>query len=142
MRRLYDHTRPQSLRQKEESYEFIGSGRNPRGGRNNTNMMPKQAALPGPHAVSAVHYPADYGFIPDTLAEDGDPRCLGLVGEATFPGATSRLNRWACSMWDEKGPDQKILCVPITSPVELVKGLSVLPTYCGKLPTFSKSTKT
>lgn len=67
---------------------------------------------------SAVHYPADYGFIPYTLAEDGDPLdALVLVGEATFPGCMIRAKPVGVfDMWDEKGPDKKILCVPVQDP--------------------------
>lgn len=37
---------------------------------------------------TAMHYPGDYGFVPGTLAEDGDPiDILTLVDEATFPDA-------------------------------------------------------
>lgn len=67
---------------------------------------------------SAMHYPADYGFIPETLAEDGDPMdVLVLVGEATFPGCTIRAHPVGVfEMRDEKGPDAKILSVPISDP--------------------------
>lgn len=67
---------------------------------------------------SAVHYPADYGFIPETLAEDGDELdALVLVGEATFPGCVIRARPIGVfHMWDEKGPDEKILAVPISDP--------------------------
>lgn len=67
---------------------------------------------------SSVHYPADYGFIPETLAEDGDALdALVIVGEATFPGCLIRVEPvGAFEMWDEKGPDQKILCVPVSDP--------------------------
>src|SRR5690606_7557198 len=67
---------------------------------------------------SAVHYPADYGFIPDTLAEDGDELdALVLVGEATFPGCVIRARPIGVfHMWDEKGPDEKILAVPVSDP--------------------------
>lgn len=67
---------------------------------------------------SSVHYPTDYGFIPKTLAEDGDALdALVIVGEATFPGCYIRVEPVGVfEMWDEKGPDQKILCVPISDP--------------------------
>lgn len=67
---------------------------------------------------SSVHYPADYGFIPDTLAEDGDELdALVLVGEATFPGCIIRARPVGVfEMWDEKGPDEKILAVPVSDP--------------------------
>lgn len=67
---------------------------------------------------TATQYPADYGFVPGTLAEDADPLdVLVLLEEATFPG---------CHIWvrpvgvfwmrDEKGPDAKVLCVPSRDP--------------------------
>ncbi|MFL5758772.1 MAG: inorganic diphosphatase [Thermomicrobiales bacterium] len=67
---------------------------------------------------SSVHYPADYGFIPDTLAGDGDPLdILVLTQEPTFPGCMIE----ACpigglDMEDEKGKDFKVLAVPVGDP--------------------------
>jgi inorganic pyrophosphatase len=68
---------------------------------------------------SAVHYPSDYGFIMDTLAEDGDPLdALVLVWEPTFPGCVIEAKPVGLfKMWDEKGPDEKILCVPLADPL-------------------------
>jgi inorganic pyrophosphatase len=66
------------------------------------------------HLFTAMTYPADYGFIPDTLAEDGDPLdALVLLDEPTFPGVHVRA-RPVGVFWmrDEAGPDAKILCVP------------------------------
>lgn len=81
---------------------------------------------------SSVHYPADYGYIPDTLAEDGDELdALVIVGEATFPGCFIRVEPVGMfEMWDEKGPDQKILCVPIGDPQwNWVKSLEDVPPH-------------
>ncbi len=67
---------------------------------------------------SAVHFPGDYGFIPHTLAEDGDPLdALVVLGEPTFPGCliTGRVVG-ILHMTDEKGPDAKILTVPDSDP--------------------------
>lgn len=67
---------------------------------------------------SAVHFPGDYGFIPHTLAEDGDPLdALVVLGEPTFPGCliTGRVVG-IMHMTDEKGPDAKILTVPNSDP--------------------------
>lgn len=67
---------------------------------------------------SAVHYPSDYGFILNTLAGDGDPLdALVLVSEPTFPGCLIEVKPLGLfKMWDEKGRDEKILCVPISDP--------------------------
>jgi len=68
---------------------------------------------------SAVHYPMDYGFILNTLAEDEDPLdAMVLLWEPTFPGCLIEAKPiGAFKMWDEKGPDEKVLCVPIHDPV-------------------------
>lgn len=64
---------------------------------------------------TSAQYPSDYGFIPDTLAEDGDPLdALVLLEEPTFPGCHIRVKPVGVfEMWDEKGTDHKILTVPI-----------------------------
>jgi inorganic pyrophosphatase len=68
---------------------------------------------------SAVRYPSDYGFIRDTLAEDGDPLdAMVLVWEPTFPGCLIDAKPIGLfKMWDEKGRDEKILAVPLSDPV-------------------------
>jgi inorganic pyrophosphatase len=68
---------------------------------------------------SAVHYPSDYGFILDTLGGDGDPLdALVLVSAPTFPGCLIEVKPIGLfRMWDEKGRDEKILCVPVSDPV-------------------------
>jgi inorganic pyrophosphatase len=63
---------------------------------------------------TATAYPADYGYIPHTLAEDGDPiDALVLLDAPTFPGCVIEV-RPVGVFWmsDEHGPDAKLLCVP------------------------------
>jgi inorganic pyrophosphatase len=64
---------------------------------------------------TSMAYPADYGFIEGTLGEDGDPLdALVLVGEPTFPGCRIRVRVVGVfHMTDAKGPDEKIVCVPL-----------------------------
>src|SRR6266568_5764786 len=64
---------------------------------------------------TATRYPTDYGFFPETLAEDGDPLdALVLVSDPTFPGCRIRVRAIGVfHMSDEKGPDEKLLCVPL-----------------------------
>ena len=67
---------------------------------------------------SPLHYPADYGFIPRTLAEDGDHLDVLIVTyEPTFPGCLVAVRPvGVLDMTDEKGRDQKILAVPDGDP--------------------------
>lgn len=60
-----------------------------------------------------VVYPADYGFVPETLAEDGDPvDVLVLIDEPAVPGALLRVAPLALlRVRDEHGPDPKVICV-------------------------------
>lgn len=64
---------------------------------------------------TSMSYPADYGFIEGTLGADGDPLdALCLVGEPTFPGCRIRARVVGVFyMRDEKGDDEKIICVPL-----------------------------
>ena len=67
---------------------------------------------------TATRYPADYGFIEGTLGGDGDALdALVFVGEPTFPGC--RIEVRVVGMFvmrDEKGMDEKVLCVPLRDP--------------------------
>ena len=67
---------------------------------------------------SSMMYPADYGFVPETLALDGDPLdVLVLVTEPTFPGCVIEVKPIGVfHMADEKGPDEKVICVPVSDP--------------------------
>jgi inorganic pyrophosphatase len=79
---------------------------------------------------TATTYPGDYGFIEGTLAEDGDPLdVLVLVSDPTFPGCRIRVRAVGVfHMTDEKGPDDKLLCVPVGDPLwSALSDLSDIP---------------
>jgi len=67
---------------------------------------------------SSVRYPADYGFVMDTLAGDGDPLdAVVIVEEPTFPGCVMSVRPiGTLFMRDAKGEDEKILAVPAGDP--------------------------
>jgi inorganic pyrophosphatase len=67
---------------------------------------------------TSTRYPSDYGFIEDTLADDGDPLdALVLLEEPTFPGCLIRCRAIGMfRMRDENGADDKVLCVVATDP--------------------------
>ena len=64
---------------------------------------------------TAMYYPGNYGFIPHTLAQDGDPCDVLIVGQTpVVPGAIVRSRPvGALLMEDEAGPDEKIIAVPV-----------------------------
>jgi len=67
---------------------------------------------------TSTSYPADYGFVEDTLGGDGDPLdALVLLDEPTFPGCLIRVRALGMfRMRDEAGPDEKLLCIPAGDP--------------------------
>lgn len=67
---------------------------------------------------SPMHYPGDYGFIPGTLAEDGDPLdIIVLVDEPSFTGCLMDARPvGVLNMLDQKEADKKILAVPNRNP--------------------------
>ena len=64
---------------------------------------------------TAMFYPANYGFIPHTLAEDGDPMDIMVVSSTpVVPGAVIRCRPiGVLLMSDEAGADEKVLAVPV-----------------------------
>jgi inorganic pyrophosphatase len=91
----------------------------PRGSRNKYEYDEERGVFKLDRVLySSVHYPTDYGFIPDTLAEDGDHLdILVLVQEPTFPGCMIEAKvLGGLDMADEKGPDFKVLAVPVDDP--------------------------
>ncbi len=69
--------------------------------------------------ASAVYYPGNYGFIPQTLAEDNDPLDALVLSQISFhPGIIVRSRPiGVMRMIDSGEPDDKILCVPLRDPL-------------------------
>ncbi len=91
----------------------------PRGSRNKYEMDHSTGSIRLDRVLfSSVHYPTDYGFIPNTKGADGDPLdALILVEEPTFPGCHVQIRPiGVLLMRDEKGVDEKILGVPVADP--------------------------
>jgi len=64
---------------------------------------------------TAMYYPCNYGFIPHTLSDDGDPIDAAVLGQIpVIPGVVIRSRPIGVLMMeDESGIDEKILCVPV-----------------------------
>lgn len=81
---------------------------------------------------TATSYPADYGFVDDTLADDGDPLdALVLLESPAFPGCFVKARPVGLfRMRDEMGGDDKVLCVPAGDPrMEAITDLEHVPHY-------------
>ena len=67
---------------------------------------------------TATRYPADYGYIEETLGEDGDPLdALVLLDEPTWPGCLVAARPIGMfHMRDEAGGDDKVMCIPSDDP--------------------------
>lgn len=68
---------------------------------------------------SSMKYPGDYGFVPETLALDNDPLdVLVLSIEPTYPMVVMEVKPLGVfHMSDEKGSDEKLICVPVSDPI-------------------------
>jgi inorganic pyrophosphatase len=92
----------------------------PKGSRNKYEYDKEKKAIKFDRMLySSMVYPCDYGFFPSTTALDGDPLdALVLTWEPTFPGCIIDVYPVALfDMIDDKGRDQKILCVPKNDPL-------------------------
>jgi len=82
---------------------------------------------------TSTQYPADYGYIEDTLGADGDPldALVILQGDPLFPGVLVRCRAIGMfRMTDEKGGDDKVLCVPSTDPrLEHLRDIHHVPEF-------------
>jgi len=91
----------------------------PRGSRNKYEIDHATGAIRLDRVLfSSVHYPTDYGFIPETKSADGDPLdVMIIVEEPTFPGCRVKVRPiGVLIMRDEQGVDEKILSVPVADP--------------------------
>ncbi|BBD57387.1 inorganic pyrophosphatase [Nostoc sp. HK-01] len=94
---------------------------------------------------SSVRYPYDYGFVPNTLADDGDPLDgMVIIDEPTFPGCIIAARPIGMlEMIDGGDRDEKILCVPDKDPrYTHVKSLNdVAPHRLDEIAEFFRSYK-
>ena len=98
-----------------ESLEFDVVVEVPKGSRNKYEMDAASGHIRLDRPLySSVRYPADYGFITETLGGDGDPLdALVLVEEPTFPGCRIRCRAiGVLRTRDQKGHDAKVLALP------------------------------
>ena len=92
----------------------------PRGSRNKYELHKESGLIRLDRLLySAVYYPGDYGFVPRTLASDGDPLDLVcMVTVPTFPGCLIEVRPIGLFlMEDAKGLDEKVLAVPRRDPL-------------------------
>jgi inorganic pyrophosphatase len=91
----------------------------PRGSTNKYEVDSKTGVIKLDRVLfSPLFYPFDYGYIPQTHYLDGDPLdVLVLLSHPTFPGCVIEAKPiGVLEMSDDKGPDEKILCVATKDP--------------------------
>lgn len=91
----------------------------PKGTRNKYEYDPELGGIKFDRLLmSAATYPADYGYLRGTLGEDGDPLdALVCLYEPTFAGCLIPVKPVGLfAMRDEKGRDNKVICVPFHDP--------------------------
>ncbi len=99
--------------------ELVAAVEIPKGSRNKYEFDPDMGGIKFDRLLmSAATYPTDYGYILDTLGGDGDALdALVCLTEATFPGCLIPVKPIGMfKMRDEKGIDDKIICVPVADP--------------------------
>ncbi len=92
----------------------------PKGSRNKYEYDKETGAIVLDRVLySSIHYPGDYGLIPQTYYEDGDPLdILVMVNEPTFSGCVIQARPIGLfRMKDRDEPDDKILAVPASDPI-------------------------
>jgi len=91
----------------------------PKGGRNKYEYDPALEGIKFDRLLmSAATYPTDYGYLRGTMGLDGDPLdALVCLYEPTFPGCLIPVKPVGMfKMRDEKGSDDKVICVPLHDP--------------------------
>ncbi|HEY7913043.1 MAG TPA: inorganic diphosphatase [Blastocatellia bacterium] len=91
----------------------------PKGSANKYEFDPELGAFRLDRTLySPMHYPGDYGFVPSTMAGDGDPLdALVMVESPSFTGCVIEVRAIGMLvMWDQGKEDLKVLCVPTRDP--------------------------
>jgi inorganic pyrophosphatase len=119
---------------KEPQVEFDVLIEIPRGSRNKYEVDHASGRMRLDRTLfTSTQYPADYGYIENTLGEDGDPldALVVLQGDPLFPGVLVRCRAIGMfRMTDEKGGDDKVLAVPATDPrLEHLRDIHHLPEF-------------
>ncbi len=80
---------------------------------------------------TSMVYPRDYGYIEGTLGQDGDPLdAMVLLPYPVFPGVIVKCRPVAMyNMVDEKGGDDKVLCVPVDPRFDDIQDLGDVPIW-------------
>ncbi len=113
--------------------DFVAVIEIPKGGKNKYEMDKETGLLRLDRVLyTSTHYPANYGFIPRTYAEDNDPLdVLVLCQESIVPMTLVRCYPiGVVKMIDDEATDEKIIAIPFNDPSKnIYKDISELPTH-------------